>query len=47
MNYANWPASLIMKSEEIRELFPKEMDADVLDRMPEWFKRLREAYLKK
>jgi len=36
-----------MKSKELEKIFLKEMDAEVLDKMPEWFKRLREDCMKR
>jgi len=36
-----------MKRKTKVKLFSEEMDDEVLQRMPEWFKRLREANLKR
>jgi len=36
-----------MKSRECRKIFLEQMDAEILDKMPEWFKRLREEYAKR
>lgn len=36
-----------MEPREFKKMMSNEIDPEVLDRMPEWFKRLREAYLKR
>jgi len=34
-----------MKAAERKNLFAVEIEPEILDKMPEWFKRLRTAYL--
>jgi len=34
-----------MKRENPKSILVKEIDEEILERMPEWFKRLRNSYL--
>lgn len=43
VEYTSW---LKMKSRSPIEILVEEIDEEVLERMPEWFRKLREAYIK-
>lgn len=36
-----------MKDKDMTEVLTEDLDEEVLERMPLWFKRLREAYMKR